>query len=198
MKKILLILALSVGMLSCSNSNEDEEVSKTKVVTPIKTALPHSNIKSYTYETKHEFSTPGKTDVFRITLTGNKISEADVVFRIISAAGKEIYNVKFKGRDLIGYGLVEKWGNGVKPTDKEFEAYILKRLKEFFQEKNFSKPAIAAGARYDMAYSDKKIWDEIKADKTSVGFHYLIGSEDGRWIAFSKKQNKVVMYMNCC
>ena len=63
---------------------------------------------------------------------------------------------------------------------------------------NFINPAIAADDKFEADYSDKEIWDDIKSDPTAIGFYYMLGEEDGRRIAFSKKTGKVLMYFNCC
>lgn len=93
---------------------------------------------------------------------------------------------------LLGYGLKHN------PTDKQVEEYIKDRIDKFFNDDNFRQPAIASNDTFDEDYTKKEIWDDIISDQTSVGFHYLIGEEDGRNIAFSKKQKKVVLYYNCC
>jgi hypothetical protein len=81
---------------------------------------------------------------------------------------------------------------------KDTEKYMRNRVKEFFDEKNFNYPAIKQDEVFDEDYSDMEIWNDIKSDRTAIGFYYLIGEEDGRTIAYSKKTKKVVMYFNCC
>jgi hypothetical protein len=50
----------------------------------------------------------------------------------------------------------------------------------------------------DSLYINIAAWNDIKSNKESVGFYYLLGKEDGRWIAYSKRLNKVMLYYNCC
>jgi hypothetical protein len=176
--------------------NTSVNVNKKLVVNNVKQT--GNNLIIYNTEKYHHFSTLGKKDFFSLTLTGNSIQKGDLVFKIISSTGKLIYNQKFKGEDLIGYGLSEKWQNGITPTPKEYDDYILKRMKEFFDEKNFFKPAIAKNEKPDLNFTYQNIWDDIKSDNTAIGFHYLIGKEDNRWIAWSKKQGKVLQYKSCC
>ena len=71
-------------------------------------------------------------------------------------------------------------------------------MKEFFQKKNFTKPAIPADDKFVNNYMDINSFNEFKGEKKVTGFYYLVGKEDGRSIAFSKKQSKVVLYKNCC
>lgn len=39
----------------------------------------------------------------------------------------------------------------------------------------------------------KDIWKDIRSGESAVGFYYLVGEEDGRHIAYSKKLKKVVV-----
>ena len=75
---------------------------------------------------------------------------------------------------------------------------MISRIEGFFNENNFLNPAIKKDEKFDPDYSDKETWDEIQSDKAAIGFSYLLGEEDGRKIAFSKKKRIVVMYFNCC
>jgi hypothetical protein len=142
----------------------------------------------------HAFSDPNKLDSFEIKAEGLNILNSQVTFRIISFNGKEIYSISFPSTDLIGMGLQR----GVNASKKEQEKYILKRIHDFFDEKNFSVPAIKDSEEFEDEYGTIEIFTDIKSDKTAIGFHYLIGEEDGRKIAYSKKLKKVLLYFNCC
>ena len=83
-------------------------------------------------------------------------------------------------------------------STKKERKYIKDKLDKFFNEDNFHQPAIAANDSFDEDYTKKEIWDDIISDRTAIGFYYLIGEEDGRHIAYSKKLGKVVLYYNCC
>ena len=93
---------------------------------------------------------------------------------------------------LLDYGIKDD------PTSSETEDYIKNRIDNFFNEDNFHQPAISKNDSYEEDYSKKDIWDDISSDETSVGFYYLIGEENGRHVAYSKKLKKVVVYFNCC
>ena len=209
-----LSLLLMFTVVSCSSNYEEEENTNkvtTSTTTNVNNNSKNSNVVTQQVNTtsknvktnfnkkvekKHAFSRPDKTDTFVITLTGKEINKADVNFKIVSYNGKTIYNQNFKSDFLIGFGPDPK---NVKPlTQKQQSDFIIKRINEFFADTNFKKPAIINGTTLDPNYSDPKIWNTIKADKTAIGFHYLLGKEDGRYIAYDKKTNKVVMYMNCC
>lgn len=142
----------------------------------------------------HEFSTPGQKDLFQLEVKGSDLLHAEVFFTITSSGNRSIYNISFHSIDLINPDLPA----GIDAPKKDQIAFIENRIRTFFDETNFRIPAIAANQEFDEEYSDKQIWDEIKNDKTAIGFYYLLGEEDGRQIAYSKRQKKVVLYFNCC
>lgn len=141
----------------------------------------------------HEFSQIGKKDKFYICIRGASITKGQVLFTITSYDGKEILRKEFPSCYLMNYGFIGDLESG-----KEREIYMINRIREFFKEENFYAPAIKEDEAFNKDFSDKEIWTEIKSDSTAIGFYYLVGEEDGRKIAFSKKKNKIVMYFNCC
>jgi hypothetical protein len=140
--------------------------------------------------TLHAFSNPNKKDTFQIEVSGKSLLDGIVYFRIISFSGQEIYKISCDANDLIGYGLSDN------STNKEKEKFIKDRINNFFNKDNFLIPAIKKTDEYDQDYSDKDVWLDIKSDPTAIGFYYLIGEEDNREIAYSKKNKKVIIYMN--
>ena len=145
-------------------------------------------------KTIHKFSSSADKDTFRIKAVGSHLLTANIIFTISSSSGTLIYSVSFHAIDLINEGLPK----GLGASKKDQEKYIVKRIQEFFDEKNFCQPAIKKNEAFDEDYSRKDIWMDIKSDKTAIGFNYLIGEEDNRKIAYSKKSKKVVLYFNCC
>jgi hypothetical protein len=139
------------------------------------------------------FSNPNKKDKFTISIIGESILEGEMVFKIITFDGTEILNETYPSNVLINRYIFDE-----KSTNKELEEYIKKRVSEFFKEGNFSIPALSIDSDFDSDYSDKKIWDDIKSDSTSIGFYYLIGLENGCKISYSKKQRKDLNYFCCC
>jgi hypothetical protein len=143
-------------------------------------------------EKEHYFSSAESKDTFQILLTGDSIIDGEVVFRILSTAGDTIFTESFPSNYLIGYESIEE------DTAEKKEEYILQRMSGFFDEKNFSQPAIGENESCDADYSDCKIWDVIRKDRTAIGFHYLVGEEKGCKIAYSKILKRVVTYFCCC
>ena len=141
----------------------------------------------------HDFSKVGKKDEFYICIRGKSIEAGKVIFTIVSHDKTTILREEFPSYLLINYGF-----EGDFESVKDNEKYMRNRIKEFFDEKNFKYPAIKQDGVLDEDYSDKEIWNDIQSDRTAIGFFYLIGEEDGRTIAYSKKTKKVVLYFNCC
>lgn len=141
----------------------------------------------------HNFSNADKKDEFYVCIKGKSIVEGKVIFTIINHDKITILREEFPSYLLMNYGF-----EGDLKSEKDREKYMRYRINEFFEEKNFKYPAIKQDEIFDEDYSDKEIWNDIQSDGTAIGFFYLIGEEDGRTIAYSKKTKKVVMYFNCC
>ncbi len=141
----------------------------------------------------HAFSKVDKKDEFYVCIRGKSIAEGKVIFTIISHDKTMILREEFPSYLLMNYGF-----EGDLESVKDREKYMKNRIREFFEEKNFKYPAIKQDEVLDEDYSDKEIWNDIQSDRSAIGFFYLIGEEDGRTIAYSKKTEKVVMYFNCC
>ena len=144
----------------------------------------------YEKEILHSFSSPVDMDSFKIYVTGQSIRDGQITFQIKTSKGQLILDEKYPSVYFVDYGFDK--------TSRTEEEYIKKRVDSFFDEKYFKQPAITADETFDEDYSDKVTWDDINSDKSSIGFIYLIGEEDGRHIAYSKKLGKVVLYFNCC
>ena len=146
----------------------------------------------YQNNTLHNFSSLVEQDSFKIHITGPSIKEGLVKFQIIKKDGEILLDEEFSTTFLLDYGVKDN------ATDQEKEEYIKGRIDTFFNENNFRQPAIDAKAIFDENYSKREIWDDIISDQTAIGFKYLLGKEDGRHIAYSKKLKKAVLYFNCC
>lgn len=142
--------------------------------------------------TLHNFSSLDTKDSLILTVKGNSIEEAMMNFKIITNKGEVILDESYEAKYLLDYGFDERLGEYAK------EDYIKKRVDEFFLQERFHRPAITQTEIFDEDYSEKNIWDDIRSDSTSVGFYYLIGEENGRNIAYSKRLKKVVLYFSCC
>lgn len=198
-----LLIGTSLTISSCGGDSSKKEV---KAVSTEKenneTEEPNESVdptekSNFLIENKimHAFSNPSKKDEFRIVIKGKSLLNGKVILTITSSEGKNLVTEEFDANYLLGYDFT-----GNINSKKETDAFIQKRIREFFSEDRFSTPAIEDDITFEdqSYYIDKETWEEIKADKQSIGFYYLLGAEDGRHIAFSRKKGKVVMFYNCC
>jgi hypothetical protein len=187
MKIQLLIIGLFTT-LSCSIKTEN----KTNTSNNGQPEAKETEIALYKSEALRNFSSTINKDSFSITVTGQSIKDGQFRLQIIANDGLTILDESFETTMLLDYGLKDN------STDAEKEQYIKERIDNFFKDENFHQPAISSDDTFDEDYGKREVWDDIIADQTSVGFYYLIGKEDGRHIAYSKKLGKVVLYYNCC
>ena len=181
----LLVLSLCMLLFACASTSTQEEVASTDILSDTETILI-SNTEL------HPFSDPIKQDTFRIKLVGDSLHIAIATLEIVGHDGRILYTESFTANYLLNYDTP------LNPTPGQRDEFILNRIDTFFDAENFKMPAITADMTFDPNYSDQQIWDDIKSDDASIGFHYLLGKEDGRWLAYSKSQQEVVLYFNCC
>jgi hypothetical protein len=207
MKKIntpfLLLLTGILFLFSCGETASKKESRETPAEKEVKeTEEPKESVSAakksdILIENKvlHAFSDPSKKDEFRIAISGKSLLKGKVLFTITNSEGKNLLREEFDANYLLGYDFT-----GNINSKKETDAFIQKRIREFFSEDRFSTPAIEEDIVFEdqSYYIDKETWEEIKANKQAIGFYYLLGAEDGRHIAFSVKKGKVVMFYNCC
>ena len=187
MKIQLLIFGL-LTTLSCTTKTDTQ----TNDINVGQSEIKTTDTVLYINEVIHNFSSTADKDTFKIIVTGQSIKGGQFRFQIITKDGEIILDENYETTMLLDYGLKPN------PTDIETEEYLKNRIDNFFKVDNFHQPAISKTDTFDEDYSKMEIWDDIITDETSIGFYYLIGEEDGRHIAFSKKLGKVVLYYNCC
>ncbi|NEM96818.1 hypothetical protein [Pontibacter burrus] len=180
-----LVICSCILLLACSAAEQDGGQVGSETIEVSGTVLTSNMV-------LHPFSDPAKQDTFRIKLVGDSIHMAMATFEIVGHDGRVLYSESFSANYLLNYDTP------LNPTPTQRDEFILNRIDTFFDEANFKVPAITADMTFDSNYGNEAIWEEIEADETAIGFYYLIGKEDGRWIAYSKPQQKVVLYFNCC
>ncbi|AEA44661.1 hypothetical protein [Fluviicola taffensis] len=195
---IAILLGTSFILSSCGESTKEKALKSAETADPKAGDPVKAEEKSdYLIENKilHSFSDPSKKDEFRIVITGENLLKGKVLFTITNSEGKNLLKEEFDAEMLLGYDFM-----GDINSQKETDAFIQKRINSFFAKDKFSIPAIEDEILFEdqSYYIDKETWTEIKSDKQTIGFYYLLGKEDGRHIAFSKKKGKVVMFYNCC
>jgi len=184
MKKLLAI-GISLMLFGGCNAPDKQETHET-IVAEKEIKIVKESIK------RHTFSDPATQDIFIVKLISDSVQTATVTFEITDSKGQQLYSDTFDANYLLNYDLKEN------ATSAERDEFILARIDSFFADSNFKIPAIKPDMAFDANYSDEKVWNEIKADPNAIGFYYLKGKEDGRWLAYSKALKKVVLYFNCC
>lgn len=142
----------------------------------------------------HLFSDLAKPDNFELNLTGNSLLQSTIHFTIATPSGKIIYHDTFSSADLEASMVYDM--KSATASEKEREDFIKKRLNEFFDDKNFSTPAIVPNDSYSQTFGDEKAWNAIKNNPKSISFNYLIGKENGKRIAYSKVKQQVIQVGN--
>lgn len=142
---------------------------------------------------RHYFSSLARQDTFTLNICGPNLFESTVLFQIISWKGSVIYRHQFTIGDLMERDYTKD------ARSKEDSSSIIKTLDHFFEESQFH-PAYTdlSDVTNEHYWGLGKEWKEFRHDTTSIGFHYLLGAEDGRNIGFSKRRNKAVVYLKCC
>lgn len=210
MKKLLIFGFAAIFLFACSEKRTEEKTTVEKSIkitrdkngtttTTTKERIEGDTATKPNFETgkvelkikrTHLFSDPAKPDNFELSLYGPSLLKSTIHFTITNSAGKEIYQESITAADLEASMVYEM--KGATATEKQREEFIKKRLNEFFDDKNFSTPAIAPNDMYDPTYGDEKAWNAIKNDPKSISFNYLTGKENGQRIAYSKLKQKVM------
>lgn len=180
MKRISTILLLStIAFLACkSNKKED------------KGAIEFKNVNQ---SMAKSFSDLKRLDTFKIELTGRKPEEMVLNFTIKNADGKEIYNAKIKGAELLS-----NTDPNVDLSKEKDQVIFLKTIADdFFSDDNFLEPAVMPEDKADKYTPDKALYEELKKSGLN-GFKYRLGKENNIYIAWSEKEQKVKIYYNCC
>ncbi|GAA4337325.1 hypothetical protein [Flaviaesturariibacter amylovorans] len=147
---------------------------------------------NYFVERTDYFSDTRRPDRFRLELQGGPLLDSKVRFTIQDPDGQLIHEETFRATDLLSYAALDDTSAAGK------EAFIRQRLDSFFAPSQFLRPAVKPGEQLQGDEERQPDWDEIRSDPSATGFSYLLGEEDGRRIAWSKKRKKVVLYYNCC
>ena len=143
-----------------------------------------------TVRQRHVFSAPASPDEFRLTLRGKNVLTGEITFTITDAGGQVIFREMLAAADLEASMVYEMKTPTATPAERE--AYIRRRMDEFFAEKNFRKPARAAKDSYQEGGADRATWEDLQKRPDAVGFVYLVGKEDRRRIAYSPRTKQVV------
>ncbi|TGE22181.1 hypothetical protein E5K00_18205 [Hymenobacter aquaticus] len=138
---------------------------------------------------RHVFSAPGTPDMFTVVLRGQSVLNGEVTFTITDAAGQTIFREMLSPADLEASMVYEM--KSATATQAEREAFVRRRLDTFFAEQNFHRPALGPQETYAPGDLDRATWDDLRKRPDAVSFHYLVGKEDRRRIAWSPLKKQV-------
>ncbi|MDQ1138669.1 hypothetical protein [Pedobacter agri] len=179
MRKLLLIASIVTLFLACQTNKKEENGS--------------IEFKNVNQSIAKSFSNLDKLDTFKIELTGRKPEEMVLSFTIKNFAGKEIYNAKLNGKDLLG-----STDPNLDLSKEKAQIVFLKTIADdFFSEDNFLEPAVMPEDKADNYVPDKALYEELKKSGLN-GFKYRLGKENNLYIAWSEKEQKVKIYYTCC
>jgi len=179
MRKLLLIASIVTLFMACQTDKKEENGS--------------IEFKNVNQSIAKSFSDLDKLDTFKIELTGRKPEEMVLSFTIKNFAGKEIYNAKLNGKDLLG-----STDPNLDLSKEKAQIVFLKTIADdFFSEDNFLEPAVMPEDKADNYVPDKTLYEELKKSGLN-GFKYRLGKENNLYIAWSEKEQKVKIYYNCC
>ena len=139
---------------------------------------------------RHAFSAPGTTDLFQLVVRGTSLLTGEVEFTITDAAGQTIFREMLSPADLEASMVYEMKTPTATPAERE--AFVRRRLDSFFAEQNFHRPALKPEEAYAPGTLDRPTWDDLRKRPDAVSFHYLVGKEDRRRIAWSGLKKQVV------
>jgi len=180
MRNISLLFAICLFALAACNPKSKKESN----------AIEFKNVNQ---SLAKSFSDLKRLDTFKIELTGRKPEEMILNFTIKNADGKEIYNTKIKGTELLG-----STDPNVDLSKEKDQIIFLKTIADdFFSEDNFLEPAVMPDDKADNYTPDKALYEELKKSGLN-GFKYRLGKENNIYIAWSEKEQKVKIYYNCC
>lgn len=162
------------------------DTSHTKAVSAVSDTLR-------TARARHNFSNPkGPADAFKLVFRGPSVLEGTGEFTITDASGQVIFREMLTEPDLEA-ALVYEMKNPT-ATRAEREAFVLKRIDQFFQAAQFRTPAVEKKMAFPSGVEnlDRATWTDLQQRPDAIRFDYLKGKEDRRSIAWSPLKKQVV------
>jgi hypothetical protein len=136
--------------------------------------------------TTSPFTDTVKLDTFKVSWQGKTAKGSEILFKIISYQGQEIYKASIKADELL------KANENLK-TESDKLKFLKNEVTYFFDEEHFLWPAVLPAEKPDKNVPDKTFYEELKHTKLN-GFNYRLGKEAKVYIAWSAKENKVKVY----
>jgi hypothetical protein len=149
-----------------------------------------------TARARHNFSNPkGPADAFKLVFRGKSVLEGTGEFTITDPTGQVIFREMLTEPDLEA-ALVYEMKNPT-ATRAEREAFVLKRIDQFFQSSQFHTPAVDKKAAIPTGIEnlDRPTWTDLQQRPDAIRFDYLKGKEDSRGVAWSPLKKQVIRVM---
>lgn len=172
-KGVLWVLALAVCVQVCANNTFKQRNGLSPVLITIKT--------------NHVFSNPAAIDHFSLSVSGKSVLDGEIRLFVSTNDHTVIFRDGFPARALLRDDEVDL-------TNKQKEEIIRKRMKDFFHDSSFIKPASKIATPFWPNNSDKAVWLDITSNREAIRFVYSYGYEGTYAIAYSKKKRKAVLY----
>ncbi|GAA3954439.1 hypothetical protein [Hymenobacter algoricola] len=190
----LLLLASACTSPESAQTTTAPAADTTAALEPLDTArAPAVTAQSDTLKTvrrRHLFSSPTAPDLFMLVLRGPAVTGGEVTLTITDAGGQVIFRELLTAADLEASMVYEMKTTTATPAERE--AFIRKRMDEFFADKNFRTPALSAREAYQPGTLDRATWDDLQRQPRAIGFHYLVGKEDVRRVVWLPRTKQVV------
>ena len=140
---------------------------------------------------RHNFSrSEGLADAFQLVFRGPSVLKGTAEFTITDPSGQVIFREMLTEPDLEAALVYEMKTPTAAPAARE--AYVLRRIDQFFQPAQFQTPAIGPQATFPSTIKnlDQATWADLKRRPGTIGFNYLKGKENRQRLAWSplKKQ----------
>lgn len=142
---------------------------------------------------RHNFSrSEGPADAFRLVLRGPSVLEGTAEFTITDPSGQVIFREMLTEPDLEAALVYEL--KTPTATRAEREAYVLRRIDQFFQPAQFQTPAVGPRATFPAHVENlnQATWSDLKRRPGTIGFDYLKGKEDRQRLAWSPLKKQTV------
>jgi hypothetical protein len=161
------------------------------------TRAPAVNAQSDTLKVvrkRHRFSSPSTEDEFKLVLRGPSLLAGEATFTITDSGGQIIFREVLSAADLEAAMVYEMKNRTA--TQAEREAFVRRRMDEFFADKNFRTPAINDQEAHQPNLLDRATWEDLRRRPDAISFQYTLGKEDGRRIAWAPLKREVVRVGN--
>lgn len=142
---------------------------------------------------RHNFSrSEGPADAFRLVFRGPSVLVGTAEFTITDPSGQVIFREMLTEPDLEAALVYEI--KTPTATRAEREAYVLRRIDQFFQPAQFQTPAVGPQATFPSHVENlnQTTWADLKRRLGTIGFDYLKGKEDRQRLAWSSLKKQTI------